>query len=456
MFDFTRNFYPKVNKLLVTKPLWPSEPDLKEEILFSKNHIFNTKLNKVIIVLFLVFGFSVSQSFGQRDQITTQAGEKIRCRILDETPNRFVYAYLSPSGKVLRNEIFKNLVIDFKYNFYSSDIVTKGNKMPDGLGGAREENAATTQRVDTRKSEPAKAKSESKKNDNKSNEVAESEYKATAKESSSKKETEKVADKPKATNSDQTTPIKKEDTKPKKEEVVAKKEEKAVAPLATPKVDNEFSNFLKWRVGAKGGFGNMLAKIPTTNAYGLYQEKLLRGFTWGADVAYFPGDNIGFGLMFNNFQANNKADKIAFRNEILNKPDSGSISNNRSIKYVGPVFYYRKNIDFKTMVVLGLSPGVYFYKDKGSYNDANYTFKGMDFGASATLGIDFLLGNDITGRDIILSLEAGYSYGKMRALDFGAGGGAINLATPIDLSRLDFTVGLRFTRYPKYFRLTSY
>lgn len=200
----------------------------------------------------------------------------------------------------------------------------------------------------------------------------------------------------------------------------------------------------------------MLAKIPTTNAYGLYQEKLLRGFTWGADVAYFPGDNIGFGLMFNNFQANNKADKIAFRNEILNKPDSGSISNNRSIKYVGPVFYYRKNIDFKTMVVLGLSPGVYFYKDKGSYNDANYTFKGMDFGASATLGIDFLLGNDITGRDIILSLEAGYSYGKMRALDFGAGGGAINLATPIDLSRLDFTVGLRFTRYPKYFRLTSY
>lgn len=131
MFDFTRNFYPKVNKLLVTKPLWPSEPDLKEEILFSKNHIFNTKLNKVIIVLFLVFGFSVSQSFGQRDQITTQAGEKIRCRILDETPNRFVYAYLSPSGKVLRNEIFKNLVIDFKYNFYSSDIVTKGNKMPE-------------------------------------------------------------------------------------------------------------------------------------------------------------------------------------------------------------------------------------------------------------------------------------------------------------------------------------
>lgn len=104
------------------------------------------------------------------------------------------------------------------------------------------------------------------------------------------------------------------------------------------------------------------------------------------------------------------------------------------------------------MVILGLSPGAYFYKDKGNYDDANYTFKGMDFGAAATLGIDFLLGNDITGRDIILSVEAGYNYGKMRALDFGMGGGAINLAKPIDLSRVDFTVGLRFTRYPAFFR----
>ncbi len=467
MFDFTRNFRLKGGKLLVANLLGQDSSDFDGEIFASKNHIFNTKLNRVVIVLFLVFGFSISQTFGQRDQITTQAGEKIRCRILDETPSRFVYAYLSPSGKVLRNEIFKNLVSEFKYNFYPSDIVTKGNKMPDGLGGAREENTAATQRVDTRKSEPTKAKSEPKKNDKK-NEVSETEGKSVAKEPSSKKEAEKVEKTTETAKKDEksttlandkkVTPKKAEETKPKKDEVVAKKEEKAVAPMVAPKADNEFSNFLKWRVGGKGGFGNMLAKIPTENAdaYTLYQEKLLRGFTWGLDAAYFPGDNVGFGLMFNNFQSSNKADNIAYRNEILNTLETGDITNKRSIKYVGPVFYYRKNIDFKTMVVLGLSPGAYFYKDKGSYDGASYTFKGMDFGASATLGIDFLLGNDITGRDIILSLEAGYSYGKLRAMDFVGNGQAVNLATPIDLSRLDFTVGLRFTRYPKYFRLTSY
>lgn len=447
MFDFTRNFRLKSVKTLATRSLLQGGLNFMKVISTSKKGGFNTKLNKVIIVLFLVLGLSITQSFGQRDQITTQAGEKIRCRILDETPNRFVYAYLSPSGKVLRNEIFKNLVSEFKYNFYSSDIVTKGNKLPEGLGGAREENAAATQRVDTRKSEPTKVKKSDKKYD-----VAEE--KVLTKESSSKKDAEKST----VSTNDKKTTSKKEETKPKKEEAAAKKEEKVVEPMAAPKADNEFNNYLKWRVGGKGGFGNMLAKIATENAdaYTLYQEKLLRGFTWGLDAAYFPGDNVGFGLMFNNFQSSNKADNIDYKNEILNTSETGDITNKRSIKYVGPVIYYRKNIDFKTMVVLGLSPGAYFYKDKGSYDNANYTFRGMDFGASATLGIDFLLGNDITGRDIILSLETGYSYGKMRALSFAQGSEAVNIAPPIDLSRLDFTIGLRFTRYPKYFRLTSY
>lgn len=449
-FVFTYSFRLNGAELLETSSSELYQYNFVGEISILKNNVFNTKLSKVIIVLFLVFGISISQSFGQRDQITTQTGEKIRCRILDETPSRFMYAYLSPSGKVLRNEIFKNLVSDFKYNFYSSDIVTKGNKLPDGLGGSIEENASAKPRVDTRKSEPTKAKTEQMKSDG-NNELVETKKKSITNESSFKKESAKVEKANEMTKQKEksTALINEKKTTP-------KKEEKILTPMATSKADNEFSDFLKWRLGVKGGFGNMLAKIPTTNAYGMYQEKLLRGYTWGADVAFFPVDNLGIGLMFNDFQAYNKADNIAFINEILNKPEMGSISNKRSIKYAGPVFYYRKNIDFKTMVILGLSPGIYIYKDKGFYNTANYAFKGMDFGASATLGIDFLLGNDITGRDIILSLEAGYSYGKMRAIDFGAGGGAINLATPIDLSRLDFTVGLRFTRYPKYFNMTSY
>ncbi len=471
--NFTRNFRLKTS---TTRPkhVFGANLTLLSNGIFTQLFFrLDAKLSKVIIVLFLVLGLSISQAVAQRDQITTQAGEKIRCRILDETPNRFVYAYLSPAGKVLRNEIFKNLVSEFKYNFYPSDIVTKGNKMPDGLGGAREENTNASARVDTRKSEqPSKqsnkderradeTKKETKKSDEKVADKEQSKSSGKVVQNTKESETaettkieEKVANK--TTETAKKTPAK-QTTKPAKEKEVAKvKEEKTVTPMNPQNDKNEFTNYLKWRVGARGGFGNMLAKITTEDEFSLYQEKLLRGWTWGADASYFFGDNFGMGLMFNNFQSQNKADNIKYKNLILNTEATGSISNKRSTKFVGPALYFRKNIDFKTMVVLGLAPGAYLYSDKGTYDNASYKFKGMDFGAAATLGVDFLLGNDITGRDIILSLEAGYNYGKMRALDLGNGGGAVNLSTPINLSRVDFTVGLRFTRYPKYFRLTSY
>jgi hypothetical protein len=120
MFDLSCNFCLFVSELLEANPSHQHAENFIGEISISKNYFLNNKLYKIIIVLFFVFGFSISQSFGQRDQITTQAGEKIRCRILNETSNRFVYAYLSPSGKVLKSEIFKNLVSEFKYNFYSN------------------------------------------------------------------------------------------------------------------------------------------------------------------------------------------------------------------------------------------------------------------------------------------------------------------------------------------------
>jgi hypothetical protein len=107
-FVFTCSFRLISAELLKTSPSEQHKHNFVGEISTLKNNVFNPKPSKVIIVLFLVFVFSISQSFGQRDQITTQTGEKIRCRILDETPSRFMYAYLSPSGKVLRNEIFKN------------------------------------------------------------------------------------------------------------------------------------------------------------------------------------------------------------------------------------------------------------------------------------------------------------------------------------------------------------
>lgn len=401
-------------------------------------------LSKAVFVLFLVLFFSTSESFGQRDQITTQAGEKIRCRILDETATRFVYAYIAPNGKVLRNEIFKNLVTDFKYDFYPDDIITKGNKVVSKPNNTKEPaNSNNTTKT------PETGKTANNKNENTSK--PKSDEKVAAEQQKPQKEA--VGNEEKKAAQNRETEVKNTPKKP-EENKIAEKKEKIATPMAEPKTKSEYDNYLKFRVGVRGGFGNMLTKLNTQDEFGLYQEKLLRGWTWGADFAYFPVDNFGFGVMFNNFQSKNSADNINFQyienGELVSA--SGSLSNKRSTKFVGPVAYFRKNIDFKTMVILGLAPGAYFYNDKGSYKGITIPYKGWNWGGAATLGIDFLLGNDITGRDIILSLEAGYNYGKINSMDFSDGKGSVKLANAVDLSRLDFTVGLRFMRYPRYFK----
>lgn len=441
----------------------------------------------ILIVLFLALG---QFAFAQRDLITTQAGEKIRCRILDETPTRFIYAYLGPNNKVLRNEIFKNLVTDFKYNFYSSDIVVKGgSKLPNAQKTGRDEPAP---RIDTRqssgnsskgstKSSSKKEESSNRSEDSKSmNEKVLSKNKdkdrvidnqieskepsknsstnSSSRESSSKKEDEKTARQEASRKKAEEARKKKEIEKLKSEEIedrrAKREEEKSEAPLAEKQEKNEFNNFLKFRIGLRGGLGNLLTKSTATDEFGLYREKLNRGYTLGGDMTYFLGEHLGIGATFNNYFSNNKAESIKYI-DFDGVEATGSLSNNVSTKFVGPTLAFRKAIDFKTFVILTAGPGVYFYQDKAKFGESPIVkVKGQDFGAAATLGLDFLLGNDITGRDVIVSLEAGYNYGKMKMLNYGSG--AVTLDKPLDLSRVDFTIGLRFARYPKYLKLNSY
>jgi hypothetical protein len=503
-FSLHHRFFTKMYESLRKSVLYPNS----SKVVFSLPKAFPQRA--LLIVLFLVLG---QFAFAQRDQIITQAGEKIRCRILDETPTRFIYAYLGPNNKVLRNEIFKNLVTDFKYNQYSSDIVVKGGaKLPDAQMTGKDEPAGP--RIDTRKSsgnsskgstksssknssQKEEASSQARKNDEtedskKSDEVAESrstESKKSDSRSSSKKEEsnsteskkedarsakkeESRSDESKKSNSSkkdeskaskQETARKKEEEarkqkeidKLKSEEIESKKEdEKAEAPLAQKVDKNDFRNYLKFRVGIRGGLGNLLTKSTATDEFGLYREKLNRGYTFGGDMTYFFGEHFGMGATFNNYISSNKAESIKYI-DFDGKEATGSTSNNISTKFVGPTVAFRKAIDYKTFVILTAGPGVYFYQDKAKFGESPIIkVKGQDFGAAATLGLDFLLGNDITGRDVIISLEAGYNYGKMKMLNYGSG--AVTLDKPLDLSRVDFTIGLRFARYPKYLKLNSY
>ncbi len=456
------------------------------------------------IVLFICFLFLTISGYSQRDLIITQAGEEIRCKILDETPTRFIYAYIGPKDKVLRNEIFKNLVGSFKYGHYSTDLL-KNDKLT-----TKPTISAASPRIDTRKSEtksPAKkdikrnevekkseeikiapqneknsSKIENKDNPSKMNssnlpskevkkenfQNIENEKEANIENKSSKKDSSTlnaILGNTKAPPKDNSKKANKENRNheekiaesskiPDKESELKKEiSKKEASPLADPEIKSEFKNYMKFRVGVKGGLGNIIQKNSDISPYGLFKEKLQRGWMFGVDAAFFVNDHFGFGATYTNFQANNSSKKLDYQNLFTGEAiKDGELETKVSHKFVGPTFLYRKAIDFKTFAVLTLSPGMHLYTDKGVTNAANYKFNGQAYGAAATLGLDFLLGNDIFGRDIILSLEGGYNYGQITTLNRGDNLGNITLPTPINLNRLDFTIGLRFTRFPMYLR----
>lgn len=437
------------------------------------------KYLKGIITVF-IFVLSFSKSYGQRDLIVTQAGEEIRCKILDETPTRFIYAYLGAKNKILRNEIFKNLVSSFKYNYYSTDVL-KNDKMISKPTGAE-----TGPRIDTRqkedpKVEPAKKQVVTEKKDpEKKQEIKPEPEKVNNKNINPPKTTNPTANEIKPAEVANQEPEKKKETKEveknqsdkiadtrtvekkaesKKEEVSNKDlSKREIKPREStvfnePAPESEFKNFMNFRIGIKGGLGNIIGKNEDITSYGLYKEKLMRGYMYGADAAYFFKDNVGLGLTFTNYNSNNSSDGLDYPNLFTGEAiTKGELSNKVSHKFIGPTFLVRKSIDFKTFVVLTASPGMYLYSDKGMTNKSNFKFNGNSFGGAATLGLDFLLGNDIFGRDIILSLEAGYNYGQIKKLNLGDANGVKTLATPINLNRLDFGIGLRFTRFPMYLR----
>lgn len=422
-------------------------------------------LSRIIIFLGLVLcGFA---TYGQRDLIITQAGKEIRCKILQESSMRFSYAYINEKGAVSKTEIFKTLISSFKYDYYPEDVLpneklfqaqkitkieekqeSKSTKKSDKRSKSEElaKNKELNQKetntiVESKKPDkvPSPVPVESKKG---KPEVSDRNVTNNGKNKGSKRiEIEKVEE------SDST--LLQPDAKV-AEEIKPVEELPTEKPKKEPK--SEFKNYLKYRIGIKGGLANILSDNTDKTDYGLYQEKLNRGWVYGVDASYFLNDYIGLGVVFNSFQARNKNSWFNFPRAVGGDWRNGSLENKVAHRYVGPMILGRIPLDFKTFITATAGGGYYFYSDRRTEDELSYHIKGKTMGVATTLGLDFLIGDDEFGRDIILSFECGYNYGKLKKVNYGDSIGEQTLPNPIDLSRLDFTIGIRFTRFPRYFR----
>jgi len=415
----------------------------------------------------------------QRDLIITQAGEQIRCRIVDESSMRFTYIYVNEKGKQVKTEIFKTLISSFKYNYFPGEVIS-GKKDADRqtvtAKADKQQEAGRDKKGRTPVAENPAQTAAGKENKRAREDIAlqketpkkEEDRKEALQEESARKETaQKEILQEEAARKEtvqQETSRKEEKSVPAEKTVVAENRVKVPPAAKVPtekepageeyvsplKGKTEFTNYLKYRVGFKGGLGNIIDENTDKSPFGLFNEKLRRGWVYGIDAAVFLNDHIGVGITYQSYQSRNK-------NASLNSEvplESGGSLPIRSLeskvnhKFVGPTLLGRVGMDYKTFIVATVSPGYYFYSDKGMVNQMNYEYKGGVWGGAATLGIDFLIGNNETGRDVILSFECGYNYGQLKSLKPENGWNKL----PIGLNRLDFAVGLRFTRFPRYLR----
>lgn len=409
-----------------------------------------------LVLLLIAFKAAAQRGAAQRDLIITQAGEQIRCRIVEESSMRFSYVYVNEKGKPVKTEIFKTLISSFKYNYFPEDLPSgkgeenapartagssKTDRKPESPAGRAPAGETLSQKTGNktiageatvRKEEEKSLPGEKKEELARKEEVAKN-------ASAGEKKTEIVAAANRASSGKTaSTPEKKPD------------EKEYISPL---KGKTEFTNYLKYRIGFKGGLGNIIDENNNKSDWGLFNEKLRRGWVYGVDAAVFLNDHIGVGVTYHSYHSSNKNGKFDFPNRVTGEDfRTGSLESKVNHKFAGPTLLGRIGMDYKTFIVATVSPGYYFYSDKGLENQMNYVYKGGTWGGAATLGIDFLLGSNETGRDVILSFECGYNYGQLKSLDYGGTTGRRELATPIQLSRLDFAVGLRFTRFPRYLR----
>lgn len=395
---------------------------------------------------------AAQRSAAQRDLIITQAGEQIRCRIIDESSMRFSYIYVNEKGKQVKSEIFKTLISSFKYNYFPEDAAAPGKKTdhapavteiaPTEVTGAAKKSDGNEPagKAPAAEKAPGKVATEKTSAAGKVSGKVAAEKTPEAEKASGKVALEKTPGKVAAENPAAVV----------KERVAEEKEpatEEYVSPL---KGKTEFTNYLKYRIGFKGGLGNIIDDNTDKSPFGLFNEKLRRGWIYGVDAAVFLNDHVGLGITYQSYQSRNK-------NANLNSEvplESGgslpirSLESKLNHKFVGPTLLGRIGMDYKTFIVATVSPGYHFYSDKGMVNQMNYEYKGGTWGGAATLGIDFLMGNNETGRDVILSFECGYNYGQLKNLNPANGWNKL----PIGMNRLDFAVGLRFTRFPRYLR----
>lgn len=216
----------------------------------------------------------------------------------------------------------------------------------------------------------------------------------------------------------------------------------------TPTTKGEVKVSPKFRVAINGGY-SFGAGIPSENIlsdyynYKDYYKNLKSGYHFGGDVTYFFTEAFGVGLKGYIHKSSNKLDNITDTTGGITR--YGLMSDNITSSYIGPTFSTKfLNQDNTRAILLDVSLGYMGYYNKAVRVDS-YKLTGQTLGLSLSVGYDTEI-----AKNLILGFQLSYLYGVLLKYDLNDGVStktiSLNKEEKESLSRIDFSVGLRFAK----------
>ncbi len=166
-----------------------------------------------------------------------------------------------------------------------------------------------------------------------------------------------------------------------------------------------------------------------------YARQLRTFVHLGTDIQYFPTSGFGVGLKYNRTSTPAQEDFSPFFSQLFG---ANSIEEKVRFHYVGLTLLSRQSRGGDQFMYYSLTGGMAIYRDDGFLDNTPYFEHGETFALELAIGYDYILDSNLA-----VGVGFGLNIGKVN--EYQTPFGTVTRAD-FDISRFDFTVGLRFLK----------
>lgn len=207
-----------------------------------------------------------------------------------------------------------------------------------------------------------------------------------------------------------------------------------------------YENYQHFRLAVNGGYSYQTAKIAESvpSDFKDYIKELKSGYHFGGDLTYYFTEPLGFGIKYYLFKSSNSLDNI-YVEDINGNRTYGKMSDDLNISFIGPIFSTRLlSHDKKNAFLMNLSLGYMGYSNDKVIID-KYKMTGSTMGLSFDVGYDIGLSENLS-----LGFQISFLTGTLFEYDWNDGTKTETIKLEKgeyeSLNRIDFSVGLRFSK----------